>query len=128
MIERSWAMNFAHEWIAAWNSHDLERILSHYTEDFEMTSPLIIERMGVPSGILKGKPAIRPYWSPGLDAEPPLRFELIEVFAGVRSITIYYCSIGRRLGAEVLEFNANGEVVRAAAHHAPTDRGIDGRS
>ena len=27
---------FAAEWIAAWNSHDLERILAHYTDDFEM--------------------------------------------------------------------------------------------
>ena len=24
MIERQWAMDFAHEWIAAWNAHDLE--------------------------------------------------------------------------------------------------------
>jgi ketosteroid isomerase-like protein len=54
MIERQWALNFAREWIEAWNSHDLERIFSHYTEDFEMTSPLIVERMCEPTGTLKG--------------------------------------------------------------------------
>ena len=32
MLERSWAFEFAEEWIASWNSHDLDRILSHYTE------------------------------------------------------------------------------------------------
>lgn len=45
MIDSNRAQEFAAEWIAAWNSHDLERILSHYAEDFEMASPLIIERM-----------------------------------------------------------------------------------
>jgi hypothetical protein len=117
-IEPQRALSFANEWIAAWNSHDLERILSHYTEDFEMASPLIVERLGEPSGVLKGKTAIRSYWARGLAAKPPLRFELLGVFAGVRSITIHYRSIGRRDAAEVLQFNERGEVVRAAAHYA----------
>lgn len=38
MIDQAWAYDFAKEWIAAWNSHDLDRILSHYVEDFEMSS------------------------------------------------------------------------------------------
>jgi hypothetical protein len=123
MIDQQWAQNFAREWIEAWNSHDLERILSHYTEDFEMTSPLIIERMGEPGGVLMGKTAIRPYWGKGLSADPPLRFELLEVFTGVRSITIQYRSLGRRLAAEALEFNDNGKVTRAVAHYGPM--GVD---
>src|SRR5438876_10821997 len=57
MIDREWAEAFAREWVDAWNAHDLERILSHYTDDFEMASPLIVERMGVASGRLKGKEA-----------------------------------------------------------------------
>ena len=51
MIDRKWAREFAVEWIAAWNAHDLDRILSHYADDFEMRSPLIAERMGVASGL-----------------------------------------------------------------------------
>ena len=66
MIDRNWAEAFAREWVDAWNAHDLERILSHYTDDFEMASPLIVERMGVASGRLKGKEAIRRYWGQGL--------------------------------------------------------------
>ncbi|MEJ0007063.1 MAG: nuclear transport factor 2 family protein [Steroidobacteraceae bacterium] len=79
MISRTWAEQFALEWIEAWNSHDLERILSHYRDDFEMSSPLIVERMGVASGTLKGKDAIRPYWRIGLASTPPLKFELVDV-------------------------------------------------
>ena len=50
--------DFAPEWIAAWNSRDLDRVLSHYTDDFEMSSPLIVALMNEPSGVLHGKPAI----------------------------------------------------------------------
>ncbi len=35
------AESFAAEWIAAWNARDLLRVLSHYTDDFEMSSPFI---------------------------------------------------------------------------------------
>lgn len=52
MIDSAWSQEFAREWIAAWNAHDLERILSHYTDDFEMSSPLIIERMQEPNRAL----------------------------------------------------------------------------
>lgn len=116
VIAPRWALTFAQEWIEAWNSHDLERILSHYSEDFEMASPLIVERMGEPSGVLRGKAAVRTYWAKGLAAQPPLRFELLDVLAGIRSITIYYRSVGRRVVAEVLEFDARREVIRGAAH------------
>jgi ketosteroid isomerase-like protein len=39
MMTAEFAAQFAEEWIAAWNSHDLDRILSHYADDFEMASP-----------------------------------------------------------------------------------------
>lgn len=117
MIESEWAHEFAIEWIGAWNAHDLERILSHYTDDFEMSSPLIIERMQEPSGKLKGKDRVRPYWRKGLDAVPPLEFELLDVFVGVESVTLYYRSVGRKMACEVLFFNADRQVVRGVAHY-----------
>lgn len=124
MIERQWAQNFAREWIEAWNSNDLERVFLHYSEDFEMTSPFIVERKFEPSGTLKGKAAIRPYWSQGLAVKPPIRFELINVLVAVRSITIYYYSIGRSIVAEVLEFNDRLEVVRGTAYYSYGSYGV----
>ena len=115
MITATWAQQFAEEWIAAWNSHDLERILAHYRDDFEMQSPLIIERMGVPSGTLKGKDAIRPYWQIGLAANPPLHFELQDVLVGVDTIAIYYRSATRnRMVAEILRFDGQRRVIHGA--------------
>jgi hypothetical protein len=117
MIDSTWAHEFAREWIAAWNAHDLDLILSHYTDDFEMSSPLIIARMQEPSGKLKGKKQIRPYWQKGLAAVPPLKFELIDIYAGVDSIVIRYRSIGRNLVCEVLFFNEQGLAIRGVAHY-----------
>ncbi len=114
MIDREWALEFAKEWIDAWNSHDLDRILSHYVGDFEMSSPLIIERKLHPSGVLRGKMAIREYWAIGLAAVPPIQFELIDVHVGVDSIGILYRSIGRRRVIELLTFNDRREVIRGA--------------
>ena len=54
-------------------------------------------------GPCKGKAKVGAYWKAGLAASPPLRFELIDVFTGVGSLTIHYRSVGRRIAAEVLE-------------------------
>jgi len=116
------AAAFAHEWIDAWNAGDLERILSHYADDFEMSSPVIRERMGVESGVLKGKDAVRPYWSVGLAAQPPLRFELVDVVVGVDAVAIYYRNLSRgRQVVEHLRFGDDGLVRQAQALYSTAD-------
>jgi ketosteroid isomerase-like protein len=118
MIEKAWAEDFAQKWIEAWNAHDLERILSHYTEDFEMSSPLIIQRMREPSGVLRGKVNIRPYWEIGLAQQPPLHFQLLEVLVGVNSLVLHYRTASGRLAAEVLTFNEEGQLIKGNAHYS----------
>jgi len=119
VVDAEVALRFAEEWIAAWNSHDLDRILSHYSDDFEMRSPLIVQRGIDPSGILRGKDAVGAYWRQGLAATPPIRFELVGVYAGVGSIAIHYLSVGRRMVIESVELGADGKVTRGAALHGP---------
>ena len=116
IIDASFARAFAEEWIAAWNSGDLARIFSHYADDFEMRSPLIAERGFSETGVLRGKEAIRPYWGGGIaSAKPPLRFELLDVYAGVRTIAIHYRSVGRKVVVEVIEFDEHGRAIRGNA-------------
>ena len=117
MIDKVFSERFAREWIDAWNSHDVTRVLSHYSDDFEMCSPLIIHIVGEPTGMLKGKSAVGAYWKKALELVPNLRFELLETLIGVNSLTIYYKS-ARGLSAEVLHFDLNRKVVRAYAHYA----------
>ena len=115
-ITREFVLRFAEEWIAAWNAHDLERILPHYTDDFEMSSPVIVQLTGEPSGTLRGKAAVRDYWSRALARTRDLHFDLLDVYAGASSVVIRYRG-HRGPSAEVFWFNAEGKVYRAAAHY-----------
>ena len=121
IMEKGFAERFAKEWIAAWNSHDLERILAHYEDDFEMSSPIITTLIGERSGKLRGKVAVGAYWAKALRSIPNLRFELLAALAGVNSITVYYQG-HRGLAAEVLHLSASGKVKEAFAHYAEWSR------
>lgn len=116
MIDKTFAAQFVDGWIAAWNTHDLPRILSHYTEDFEMFSPIIVEMAGVPSGTLKGRETVGAYWAKALARFPDLRFEAVSTFVGVESITLHF-TWERGHSAEVFLFGPHRKVVRAFAHH-----------
>jgi ketosteroid isomerase-like protein len=54
--------SFANEWLAAWNSRDLVRILGYFTDDIVFRSPHAVELAGEPSGEVRGKDALRAYW------------------------------------------------------------------
>lgn len=117
MIDRHFALRFADEWIAAWNSHDLDGVLAHYDEEFEMTTPFIARVMGEPSGRLRGKAAVGAYWRAALERMPELHFTLIEVLHGVDTVQIYYTSVRGLRAIETLWFSTDGRVVRAMANY-----------
>jgi SnoaL-like domain len=117
MLTSTFAEQLAAEWIAAWNSHDLGAILSHYTEDFEMASPFIAQVMNEPSGKLQGKPNVAGYWAKGLERSPDLRFELLTVLTGAESVTLYYRNHRGQSVAEVFYFAPDGKIEKAAAHY-----------
>ncbi|NVN99913.1 MAG: nuclear transport factor 2 family protein [Geobacteraceae bacterium] len=118
MIDNAFAEHFADDWINAWNSHDLERVLAHYADDFEMNSPYIVQIAGEPSGRLHGKEAVGSYWAKALGLIPDLRFELVTILVGVNSITLYYKGARGRLAAEVFHFGPDDKVVKVFAHYA----------
>lgn len=87
-----------------------------------MASPMIVERMGVLSGRLRGKAAIRRYWSQGLASMPNLRFELSGVMVGVNSVAILYRSVtAARAVIELFEFDESLLVVRAQALYGKSE-------
>ena len=106
------------EWIAAWNAHDLERILLHYADDVELVSPLVAKLTGRSEASVRGKAALRDYFARGLRAYPTLRFDFVRLYAGVRSCVLEYHSINGLRSAEVLEFDEQGKVRRVLAHYA----------
>jgi ketosteroid isomerase-like protein len=80
-IQPDFARRFAQEWIDAWNSHSLDRVLALYDDTVVLSSPVALQRLGG-DGTLRGKPALRDYFSRGLQSLPDLRFDLIEVLWG----------------------------------------------
>ncbi len=116
-MDNAFAQHFATEWIAAWNAHDLEKVLSHYADGFEMSSPYIVTLAGEPSGTLIGRRAVEGYWRKALSAFPDLHFDLISILIGANSITLYYKGARGRLAGEVFHFDAEQKVSRAFAHY-----------
>jgi len=121
-MDNTFAGHFANDWIDSWNSHDLQRILSHYADDFEMSSPKIIQVANEPTGTLRGKAAVGAYWAKALQLIPDLHFELITTLVGVNSITLYYQGAQGHLAAEVFHFSQDQKVIKAFAHYSPPTR------
>jgi ketosteroid isomerase-like protein len=117
MITREFADHFAQEWIDSWNSHNLQLILSHYTDDFEMSSPYIAQIAAEPSGVLKGKAAIAAYWTKALERMPTLHFEMHSTLVGAESLVIYYRGT-RGMAAEFFFFDPQGKATKSCAHYA----------
>ena len=112
------ARSFAEEWIAAWNSHDLDRIMSHYADDVVLTSPVAAKLLNLTDGTVKGKQAMRSYFQKGLGAFPQPRFELIEVMWGMTSVVLYYGNHRGTKSGEFMEFDCDGKVVRVVANYS----------
>ncbi|MFO0698150.1 MAG: nuclear transport factor 2 family protein [Nitrospira sp.] len=123
MISHEFAARFAEEWVAVWNSRDLDRILSHYADDFEMASPYIAKVAEEPSGVLKGKAAVASYWSKALARLPSLHFELHTILVGADSLVLYYKGVSGMV-AELFYFDSSGRVSKSSAHYEMNKNGI----
>lgn len=118
MLTQEFANQFAQDWVEAWNAHDLDRILSHYADDFEMTSPYIVAVMNNPSGVIQGKANVRDYWSKALARLPDLKFELLQVTFSLHSIAIYFENVTRdRRTIEWFLLNDDGVCCKSVAHY-----------
>ena len=118
MITEPEAVDFAREWIAAWNSHDLEAILSHYGENVVLTSPIAARLLGDPAGTVRGKAALRSYFQRGLEAYPNLHFELQDVMFGISSVVLCYRNQKGTKSAEFMEFGQSRKIVRVVANYS----------
>jgi hypothetical protein len=121
MITEQQALKFANDWIASWNAHDLDRVMSHYADDVEYFSMFVAKLTGDESGRIKGKDGVREYLAKGLAAYPDLNFKLINCFVGVASITLQYESVNNLIAAEVFELNSDGLVKRVQCHYIQKD-------
>jgi ketosteroid isomerase-like protein len=117
MLSKTEALQFARGWVRAWNSHDLDAVMSHYAPEVVLTSPTAAKLLGDPSGTVAGKEAVSSYFARGLEAFPYLTFELLDVMWGVSSVVLYYVNQKGTKTGEFMEFDANQKVSRVVANY-----------
>jgi len=118
MTTESEAEGFARQWVAAWNSHDLDAIMSHYDVDVVLISPVAAKILDDPSGTVEGNAALRKYFKRGLELYPNLHFELLDVMCGLSSIVVCYKNQKGTRTAEFMEFGKKGKIIRVAANYS----------
>jgi len=110
--------DFAAAWIAAWNSNDLDTLMAHYSADVTFTSPRAAIVTG--SAIVRGRDALRAYWSAAIQRAASRHFTLERVLwdaARSELVIIYVNEVdGQRLRAcEIFQFSPAGPVATAEA-------------
>ena len=105
-------------WIEAWNSHDLDEIMSHYGEAVVLVSPIAAKILNEPSGTVKGKNALREYFKKGLEVYPNLKFDLIDVMWGLSSVVLYYVNQKGTKSGEFMEIDSTGKIIRVVANYS----------
>jgi len=108
-MEQTEARAFAEQWVKDWNAHDVDALLAHFTDDVVFTSPVAIRVLGG-DGVIRGKEALRRYWSEGIRLIPDLRFEVLAVYVGISTLVINYRNQAGGVVSEVLTFD--GTLVR----------------
>lgn len=113
-IEES--VEFAKRWIAAWNARDIDAVLKAYATDVVFTSPTAARFVPESGGTVRGKDALREYWTIALRGNPDLRFELEGVYVGVETVVVHYRNQLGGLVSEVLTFHDGLVAVGHATH------------
>jgi hypothetical protein len=123
MIDRDKAWAFAHEWLHAWNQHDVDLIMKHYADSIEFCSPVVQKVLGDPEGVVRGIDNLRDYFSRQLKKFSTLHFQLLDVFTSPQSIVLYYKINRGLLAAEVMILDADMKALKVYANYDKNDVG-----
>lgn len=111
------AAGFASSWYAAWNAHDIDAMMAHYSPVIEHSSPFIKRYNGTDDTSIRGIEGVRDYFARALVRNPTLRFDPIHVTVGLESVILVYRRMTGDLAAEVFFFDDAGKVVRSVSHY-----------
>jgi hypothetical protein len=95
VISEKQAQTVVSQWLEAWNAHDLEMILSHYSDDITLVSPIAERLVESSSGQITGKKELASYFKLGLKQYPDLHFKLHNIMLGLNSLVIHYTKATR---------------------------------
>lgn len=110
----------ARAWLKAFNDRDLDGLLALYADDAVHTSPKLREQKPETKGEVRGKAALREWWSGAMDRLPGLRYEEQRLTAGGAQVFMEYLRVNPGeepyTVAEVLVCEA-GRIVASHVYH-----------
>src|SRR2546428_909776 len=71
----------AYKWFDAFNTHNLDQLLSLYDNNAEHFSPKLKIRKPETNGLVKGKEALRDWWQDAFDRLPSLKYKVTSLTA-----------------------------------------------
>lgn len=118
MITQTFAEAFAQEWISTWNSHDLNRIMALYADDFTILSPTALKVVPASGGFIAGKENIRSYWQKAMELSPNLEFRLLGLYIGIQGVALHLFNVAaNKEVTEVMNFNKAHKVAQVLVYH-----------
>lgn len=112
--------NIAKKWFEAFNTHDLEKLLSLYHEEAEHYSPKLKIRKPETNGLVKGRNALRDWWKDAFDRLPTLNYDPTSFTANEERVFMEYIrkveGESDMLVAEVLEIK-NRMIIASRVYH-----------
>ncbi len=108
------------KWFAAFNEHNLENLLSLYSDTAEHFSPKLKIRQPETKGLIKGKEMFSAWWQESFDRLPTLNYEVKKLTADDEQVFMEYIRHVKgeedlRVG-EVLEIS-NGKIIASRVYH-----------
>jgi ketosteroid isomerase-like protein len=108
------------KWFEAFNHHDLEKLLSLYSDTAQHFSPKLKIRMPETQGLIKGKQPLREWWQDSFNRLPTLNYEVIKLTADDEQVFMEYIRHVKneedlRVG-EVLQIK-NGLIIFSRVYH-----------
>ncbi|XZF16399.1 nuclear transport factor 2 family protein [Chitinophagaceae bacterium MMS25-I14] len=113
-------ISIAQKWFAAFNEHDLEKLLALYDDNAVHYSPKLKVRQPETNGFVRGKSELRAWWKDAFERLPELHYEVITLTANDDRVFMEYM---RRVPgeadmavAEVLEIK-DGFITASRVYH-----------
>lgn len=110
------------DWVEAWNSRDVERILSHYSDDVVFEAQTVVNRWGKPNGRLQGKEELRQHFTKGLELASNLHFTLEDLFLAPSGYAVVYKRENGNRVIDAVELNDAGLAIKVIAYYREQQR------
>ncbi len=113
-------LSIAHSWFEAFNSHNLEKLLSLYDDDAEHYSPKLKIKHPETNGLVVGKNELRSWWQEAFDRLPSLHYKVTSLTSNPERVFMEYIRIvdgeDTMLIAEVLEIK-DSIIIASRVYH-----------